>query len=86
MDGSILTPSFGPCPQCGFSHPPINPGEKCSLAKVKVGDQTIDLNPFFTRLKPMLISSIEKKHIKDLNRLYITVILSLQKILDEYKE
>lgn len=79
-------PTFTSCTQCGFFHPPIKPGEKCSLAKDKVGDKEIDLNAFFTRLKPILLSSIQKKQIKDLNKLYITIILSLQKILDDYKE
>jgi len=81
-----FAPTFTSCSQCGFFHPPLQPGEKCSLAKDKVGDKEIDLNSFFTRLKPILISSIEKKQIKDLNKLYTAVILSLQKILDSYKE
>lgn len=24
--------SFSTCPQCGFSHPPVKPGEQCPLA------------------------------------------------------
>ena len=81
-----MAPTFTACPQCGFFHPPIKQGEKCSLAKDKVGETEIDLNAFFTKLKPILLTTIEKKHIKDLNKLYIAIILPLQKILDDYKE
>ena len=81
-----LAPTFVTCSQCGFFHPPVKPGEKCALAKERVGGKEIDLNPFFLKLKPILISNIQKKQIKDLNKLYSTVILSLQQILDSYKE
>jgi hypothetical protein len=81
-----FAPTYPSCPQCGFSHPPLGPGIKCSLAKDKIGDKEVDLNSFFIRLKPILISSIQKKGIKNLSKLYTTIILSLQKILDDYKE
>lgn len=81
-----FAPTFISCSQCGFFHPPLKSGERCSAAKDKVGDKEVDLNSFFARLKPILISSIQKKEIKDLNKLYTAVILSLQKILDSYKE
>ena len=83
---SGMMPVSAYCPQCGYSHPPIAVGEKCSLAKEKVGGIELDLNPFFLKLKPMLVYCIQKKEIKDLNKLYTAVILSLQKILDDYKE
>jgi hypothetical protein len=81
-----MAPTFTSCPQCGFFHPPIEPGTKCSLAKDKIGEKEIDLNAFFTRLKPILIASIQKKKIEKLDKLYTVIILSLQKALDDYKE
>ena len=81
-----FAPTFTTCLQCGFSHPPIKQGEKCSLAKDKIGDKEIDLNAFFTRLKPILLTTIQKKKIEKLDKLYASVILSLQKTLDDYNE
>jgi hypothetical protein len=84
--GSGLAPTFTACPQCGFFHPPLKQGEKCSLAKDKIGEKEIDLNAFFMKLRPILIASIQKKKIEKLDKLYTAIILSLQKILDDYKE
>lgn len=79
-----FAPSAPKCPQCGMFHPPIN--GKCPMAKDKVDGTEIDFNPFFSKLRTILIANIQKKKIKDLNKLFIQIILSLQKILDEYKE
>ena len=84
--GPGFAPTFTTCPQCGFFHPPVKPGEKCSLAKDKVGEKEIDLNAFFTKLKPILIATIKNKKIEKVDKLFNTVALSLQKILEEYKE
>ena len=79
-----FAPSFGTCPQCGFSHPSI--AGKCPMAKDKVEGVEIDLNPFLSKLRNILIANIQNKKIKDLNKLYSHVILTLQKTFDNYKE
>ena len=79
-------PSFEVCSQCGLSHPPIAQGSKCPMVKDKVGDIEVDLNSYLVRLKPVLIANIQKREIKDLDKLFLQLIMLIQKYLDSYKE
>jgi len=81
-----FAPSFTQCLQCGLSHPPIPQGSKCPMAKDKVGDMEVDLNPYLVKLKPVLIANIQKKEIKNLDKLFSNLIMLIQKYLDSYKE
>lgn len=80
------------CPQCGMSHPPIKPGEKCPLTlnKVEVKDEkeekVIDVNKFLVNLQNILLSQISQKKIKDVEKLYKNIIINTTKFLEAYKE
>jgi len=81
-----FAPSFSQCQQCGLSHPPIPPGTKCPMAKDKVGNIEVDLNPYLVKFRPVLIANIQKKEIKNLDKLFSNLIVLVQKYLDSYKE
>jgi hypothetical protein len=79
--------SFGVCSQCGYSHPPIPEGSKCPMAKEKSpSGKVIEYEQFFSSLKNILTSQIQKKNIKDTNKFLGNIIIEIVKIAGEYKE
>jgi hypothetical protein len=79
--------SFPVCQQCGFSHPTISDGSKCPMAKEKSpSGQVIEYEKFFSSLKNILTSQIQKKNIKDTNKFLGNIIIEIVKIAGEYKE
>jgi len=83
--GSMM--SFPVCQQCGFSHPVIPEGGKCPMAKEKSpSGQVIEYEKFFSSLKNILTSQIQKKDIKDINKFLGNIIIEIVKISEVYKE
>ena len=80
-----FAPTFTKCSQCGLSHPPIPLGQKCPMAKDKVGGMEVDINPYLVRIKPVIIANCQKKGIKDLDKVFSDIIVLLQKYFDDYK-
>ena len=79
--------SFGLCSQCGLSHPPLKPGEKCPMAKEKdLSGSEIRFDNFFVTLKNILNSQIQLKKIKDSDKLLAFTLIEITKILEAYKE
>lgn len=79
--------SFSICSQCGYSHPPLPTGEKCPMAKEKSPSGIdIDYTEFFSSLKNILTSQINKKDIKDIKKFFGNIIVEITKISEDYKE
>lgn len=81
----------GGCPQCGTIHPPVPPGQKCPMAKVKVKNEKgeekeIDVNKFLAQLKNIIVSQSEQKEIKDVEKLFKNIILEVTKYIEGYSE
>lgn len=78
------------CPQCGTIHPPLPPGTKCPMAKIKVKDgdkeKEIDVNKFLVDLRNIILSQAEKKNIKDVEKLFKNIIVEVTKYLEGYSE
>jgi hypothetical protein len=78
------------CSQCGTIHPPLPPGTKCPMAKVKVKDgkeeKEIDVNKFLVDLRNIILSQAEKKNIKDIEKLFKNIIVEVTKYLEGYSE
>lgn len=79
------------CPQCGMIHPPLRPGEKCpnAGAKIKSVDGTekvVDVNKYLMTLRNILMSQIDSKGIKDVDKLFKNITLEITKYLEGYKE
>ena len=75
------------CPQCGFGHPPLAAGEKCPMAKDKTpSGEIIDFTSFFSSLKNILTSQIQKKNIKDSKKFLGNILVDILKIAEEYSE
>jgi hypothetical protein len=80
-------PTGGVCPQCGLMHPPVNPGEKCSMAPITTKDNTvIDPANFLSKMKVMLTSQLEQKGIKDVDKFFQYLTVELMKAMENYKE
>ena len=98
IDPSILkssppptpAPTPGACPQCGTLHPPLRPGEKCPIAKVKVVSEKegkdIDVNKYLNTFRDIIISQIGIKNIKDPDKLFKNITIELTKFLEGYSE
>ena len=79
--------TFPVCNQCGFSHPPIQTGAKCPMAKEKtVFGEEIKFEEFSLSLKNILLSQIQKKKIKDTKKFLAKIIVEVAKLSEEYKE
>jgi hypothetical protein len=81
----------GGCHQCGMIHPPLRPGERCPMAKVKVKndkgeEREVDVNKFIANLKNIIISQSESKKIKDIEKLFQNIIVEVTKYLEGYSE
>ncbi len=75
------------CPQCGQSHPPIQPGQKCPMAPIQAaGGQKIDINPILEKMRVILTSQLEQKNITDTTKFSQFIIIELTKIIEGYKE
>ena len=79
------------CPQCGMSHPPLPPGEKCPNASVanevkgsKLNDAQI--NTYVVNIRNIVISKMAEKQIKNGDKFFQYAILELAKSLENYKE
>ncbi len=75
------------CQQCGQSHPPIQPGQKCPMAPIQAaGGQKIDINPILEKMRVILTSQLEQKNITDTTKFSQFIIIELTKITEGYKE
>lgn len=87
----IPAPTGNICPQCNTVHPPLPPGEKCPNAIVKAMTEEseeviVDVNKYLIGLQNILMSQIDKKGIKDINKLFQNITLEINTFLEEYKE
>lgn len=84
-----LQSRFPVCEQCGFSHPPLQTGQKCpatkELEKMPEGGE-IDITDFIVNMKNILTSQIQTKRIKDVKKLTSFALVELMKLLEGYKE
>lgn len=82
-----LQPTFNVCTQCGLVHPPLQVGVSCPMRPVKTitGDE-INTSKFFASLKNIMISQIQKKDIKNVNKLMNDLVILNTKFLEDYKE
>jgi len=79
------------CPQCGLVHPPIAQGQKCPMAGVKVKndkgeEKSVDVNKFLAQLKNIIVSQIEQKEIKDVEKIFKNIIVEVTKYIEGYRE
>ena len=75
------------CQQCGNSHPPIQPGQKCPMAPVlSTSGQKIDINPILEKMRVILTSQLEQKSIIDTTKFSQFIIIELTKLIEGYKE
>ena len=82
-----LMPSQSKCPQCGLHHPPLKPGQRCTLAKeTSPTGETIDFEVLFSPLKNICIAQISKRGIKNWRKLFSHIILEINNIVESYKE
>lgn len=84
---ATLHPTFDPCPQCGLVHPPLKEGMSCPMKPIKsISGTEIDTSKFFASLKNILISQIQKKQIKNPNKLMNEMIVHITTFAENYKE
>jgi len=77
------------CPQCGQLHPPVKAGEKCPMAGNKIESdtgQTVNVEQYLVTLRNIAVSQIEKKGIKDPNKLFQQLTVEMTKFLEDYTE
>ena len=77
------------CPQCGQLHPPVPDGKKCPMADNKIKTetgQTINVEQYLVTLRNIALSQIEKKGIKDPNKLFQQLTVEVTKFLEGYTE
>jgi len=84
-------PTGDVCPQCNMVHPPIKHGEKCPNAVVKSmtsenEEVIVDVNKYLVGLQNILMSKIEEKKIKDVNKLFQNITIEMTKYLEEYND
>ena len=89
--GHIPAPTGNICSQCDSVHPPLNPGEKCPNAKVKLmtgekQDKQVDVGKFLVDLRNITVSQVEIRKIKDVDKLFKNIILEVTKLLENYEE
>lgn len=79
--------SFSVCTQCGFSHPPLNPGAKCPMAKEKTETgKEINFDQFFISLKNILTNQIQQKKIEDVSKFFGNILVKINSFTEDYKE
>ena len=75
------------CDQCEKFHPPIPRGEKCPMAKPKSGEgREIETGQFMKQLRNIVISQIQIKKIKNVEKVFSLVLVEITKFLEAYKE
>jgi len=89
--GPSPVPTGNVCPQCNMVHPPLGHGERCPNAVVKSmtqenTDVVVDVNKYLVSLQNILMANIDKRKIKDVNKLFQNITLEITKFLEEYKE
>jgi len=85
VDGSGVGMTQGMCPECGFAHPPVVGGCPMKKQSSPTGEN-IDYNILFTPLKTALYAQIKMKNIKDVNKMFTSMIVECIKIAESYKE
>jgi hypothetical protein len=84
-----VAPTNPVCPECGLIHPPVAAGKKCpnSIEKVKDGEnKSIDVNKYLVIWRDIVIANISKQGIKNSEKLFQEVTISITKFLEGYKE
>ena len=77
--------SQGVCPECGYSHPPVQGG--CPMKKVESpSGEVLDFNIFFTPMKSILEGQIKMKNIKDSKAFFKWMIVRCTKLAEGYIE
>ena len=76
------------CNQCGMIHPPLPIGTDCpnAPAKTSSGIEIVGIADFFAILKTTLIVNIEKKEIKDSEKLFKNLTMEVVKFMENYQE
>lgn len=87
MSSPSLQPTFEVCSQCGTIHPPIKEGSLCPMRPVKsIDGKEIDISKFLATLKNILVSQIQIKQIRNMNKLMTEVVINVTKFFESYKE
>jgi hypothetical protein len=82
-----LQSTFDICSQCGLVHPALQAGVLCPMRPVKSSTGVeVDTSKFFSSLKNIMISQIQKKQIKNVTKLMNDIVILNTKFLEEYKE
>jgi len=82
----------GVCSQCGTMHPPLQPGQKCPLAPIAPGLNTLDglddatINKHLVDMRNIIVANISSKKIKDGKKFFQYAIVELTKSLELYNE
>ncbi len=84
-------PSVPQCPQCGKFHPPLKEGEECPLKNTINNNQSgsnksVDVSDILLNMRNILISNIQSKEIKDLEKFKQYIIIKLNKEIENYSE
>jgi len=74
------------CKQCNTMHPRLPEGEKCPNAIIQHNGTTINFEKLFVPLKNICTANIQKKNIKNIDKLFSFTIIKLTKILEGYNE
>ncbi len=77
--------SQGVCPECGFSHPPVQGG--CPMKKVESpAGEVLNFDTFFRPMKEIMFSQIKIKNIKDSEKFFKWMIVTATKLAEGYVE
>ena len=88
--GGGISSSFGECPQCGFSHPPLPEGAICPNAKATIETggikKELNIEQYLVDLRNIILSQISSKSIKNPDKLFQNVTIEVAKYLETYSE
>ena len=85
--GQVSISSKGICPQCGLIHPPVNPGETCSMAPIKTQDnKVIDPTEFLSKMKFIISNQLEQKGVNNVDKFFQHLTVELTKAMESYIE
>lgn len=81
----------GACHECGLLHPPLQPGEKCPNAPIKVKckdgkEKVVDPTNFLSKMKDIIVSQMGQKQIEDSEKFFNYLTLELTKAMERYEE
>jgi hypothetical protein len=79
------------CPQCGYIHPPLQPGEICPMAPLETVQDDfkkikMETDKLFSSILSILRSQIEKKKIKNLEKLFADLQINIFEFIKNYEE